>query len=253
MTLVLTEISEYGIIMGADSAVTSQTTSPGGQVGRRVLTGVRKLFPIPYFQAGVSCWGYGQIGNLDADIWLSDFIQRHKSESQTLQDFATQLQDELNRIIPPTQSGQGKAGFHLAGFVSRSGRLTTDFWHIHNGPSQFFSDIDPHVFNANHDLVGAIALGGYDHNNPYLIVRNGDYLFYATWWENFERILNATLRRQGITTPVPSLPGRAEYIRFQIRTISEIYSMSTLLPSIGGEISILTIDANDIRSFDRRA
>lgn len=253
MTLVLTEISQYGIVMGADSAVTCETPLPSGGTGRRVLTGVQKLFPIPYLQAGVSCWGYGQIGNFETDVWLSDFIRRHQGQSQTLQDFAMQLQDELNRIIPPTQSGQGEAGFHLAGFVSRNGRLTPDFWHIHNGPSQFFNNIDPHVFNANHDLAGAMAQGSYNHSTPNLIARNGDYLFYAAWWKDFEDLLKATLRQRGINIPLPSLEGRAEYIRFQIRTISEIYSMSTLLASIGGEISILAIDTSGTCSFYRRA
>jgi hypothetical protein len=250
MTLVITEISQYGIVMGADSAVTCQTCLPSGQTGNRVLTGVHKLLPIAYLQAGVSCWGYGQIGNIDSDIWLNDFILSHKGQSQTLQAFVTQLEVELNRIIPPTQSGQNEAGFHLAGFVPKNGRLTPDFWHLHNGPSQFFKNINTHVFNANHDLAGAIQLGSYNPNNPYFICRNGDYLFYAAWWESFEKLLNSTLRQSGINIPRPSLEGRADYIRFQIRTISHIYGMSTLLPSIGGEISTLTIDPGGIRSFD---
>ncbi len=251
MTLVLTEISSYGIVMGADSAVTCQTPLPNGQIGNRVLMGVQKLFPIPYLQAGASCWGYGQIGNIETDIWLGEFITRCQGQSQTLQAFATLLRDELNRIIPPTQSGQAEAGFHLAGFVLKNGRLP-DFWHIHNGPSQFFQNINTHIFNANHDLGGAITQGGYNPNNPYFIVRNGDYLFYAAWWEDFESLLNSTLRQRNINIPRPSLEGRAEYIRFQIRIISQIYGMSTLLPSIGGEITTLTIDSSGIRSFDIR-
>ena len=251
MTLVLTEISQYGIVMGADSAVTCETPLPGGSTGRRVLTGVQKLFPIPHLQAGVSCWGYGQIGNFETDIWLNDFIGRQQNRSQTLEEFAGALRDELNQIMPRTQSGKAEAGFHLAGFVNTEGSWEPDFWHVHNGPSQFFDNIDPYVFNANHDLAGAIAQGGYDRNNPYLIVRNGDYLFYAAWWEDFELLLNRTLRQRGINVPRPSLLGRADYVRFQIRTISGIYGMSILLPSIGGEITVLTIDANGIHSFDR--
>lgn len=253
MTLVLTEISSYGIVMGADSAVTYQTPLPSAQMGSRVLAGVHKLFLIPYLQAGISCWGYGQIGNFETDIWMSDFIRRHQGQSHALEEFAIQLKDELNRILPPTESGQAEAGFPLAGFVSRNRQLIPDFWHVHNGPSQFFANIDPHVFNANHDLAGAMAQGSYNHNDPYLIVRNGDYLFYAAWWEDFENLLSVTLRQRGINIPLPSLEGRAEYLRFQIRTISEIYKMSTLLSSIGGEVSILTIDASGIHSFDRRA
>lgn len=254
MTLVLTEISQYGMVMGADSAVTQKILLPNGRMESRVLTGVHKLLPVPYLQAGISCWGYGQIGNCETDIWLSDFIRRQQGQSQTLQGFATQLQDELNRVIPPTQSGQAEAGFHLAGFVCMDGGQAPDFWHIHNGPSQFFLNIDPHVFNANHDLAAAIERGKYDPNNRdrIYITRNGDYKFYAKWWENFEEVLTRFLRSQDIHVPKQSLQGRVEYVRFQIRSIREIYAMSTLLPSIGGQIITLAIDHNGIWSYEEK-
>jgi hypothetical protein len=43
MTLVLTEVSNFGIAMAADSAVTERIVKPNGNVTYRVLTGVRKL------------------------------------------------------------------------------------------------------------------------------------------------------------------------------------------------------------------
>lgn len=254
MTLVLTEISQYGMVMGADSAATCKTLLPNEQTGYRVLTGVHKLFPIPYLRAGISCWGYGQVGNFETDIWLGDFIRRQQRQSQNLQEFAIQLQDELNRIIPSTQSGEAEAGFHLGGFVDTDGGQTPDFWHIHNGPSQFFANIDPHVFNANHDLAAAIEQGIYDPNDrdKIYITRNGDYQFYAKWWENFEEVITKFLRSQGIHVPKQSLQGRVEYVRFPIRSISEIYAMSTRLPSIGGQIITLAIDLNGIWSYEEK-
>ncbi len=254
MTLVLTEISRYGIVMGADSTVTYETQLPTGERVSRILIGFQKLFPIPYLKAGVSCWGYGRIGNVDTDIWLNDFIQRHEGRVGTLREFAICLQDELRIIIGP-RSGQGECGFHLAGFAEERGLLVPDFWHIHNGASEYFRDVDATIFNANHDLAEAKALGRYDPNNPNIIyiTRNGDYQFYAVWWENFEEVVDEFLRAQGIQVPKPSLQGRIEYVRFQIRSISEIYRMSTRLPSIGGEISTLAIDTSGICSFNRRA
>jgi hypothetical protein len=254
MTLVLTEISQYGIVMGADSAVTCETQLPSGERGHRVLFGIQKLFPIPYLKAGVSCWGYGQIGNMDTDVWLNDFIQRLEGRVTTLREFALCLQDELRATIRP-QSGQSECGFHLAGFVEEQGRFVPDFWHIHNGPSEYFTNIDATLFNANHDLAAARAQGRYDPNNANMIyiTRNGDYQFYAAWWEAFERVIDNFLRGQDIQVPKPTLHGRVEYVRFQIRSISEIYGMSMLLPSIGGEIYTLAIDASGIRSFDRRS
>lgn len=254
MTLVLTEISPYGIVMGADSAVTCEIQLPGGSQGQRVLVGVQKLLPIPYLGAGVSCWGYGYIGNIQTDIWLNDFIQRHEGQLGTLQEFAFSLRDELRSIIG-SGSGQGECGFHLAGFIEEQGVPVPDFWHVHNGSSEYFKDVDPTIFNANHDLEAAIRQGRYDPNNPNIIyiTRNGDYQFYAAWWADFEQVLDNFLRKQGIAVPKPSLQGRVEYVRFQIRSISEIYRMSTLLPSIGGQISTLAINQSGIRSFDRSA
>ncbi|MBA7503150.1 hypothetical protein ES706_01758 [subsurface metagenome] len=254
MTLVLTEISRYGIVMGADSAVTCETQLPTGERVPRVLIGVQKLFSVPYLKAGVSCWGYGQIGDIETDVWLNDFIWRLEGQVGTLQEFARRLRDELRAIIGPG-SGQGECGFHLAGFVEEQGPLVPDFWHIHNGPSEYFRDIDATIFNANHDLAVARAQGRYDPSNPNMIyiTRNGDYRFYAVWWEAFEKVIDNFLRAQGIQVPKPSLQGRIEYVRFQIRSISEIYKMSTRLPSIGGEISTLAIETSGIHSFDRRA
>ncbi len=251
MTLVLTEVSSYGIVMGADSAVTLEVQLPDGSQGHRVLVGVQKLLPVTYLGAGVSCWGYGQIGDIQTDIWLKDFILRHDGHLGTLQEFAFSLQDELRGIIGP-RSGAAECGFHLAGFVEEQGVRVPDFWHIHNGPNDYFQDIDPLIFNANHDLEAAMREGRYDPNNVNMIyiTRNGDYKFYAIWWVAFEQVLGNFLRTHEIAVPKPSLQGRVEYVRFQIRSISEIYRMSTLLPSIGGQISALAIDESGIRSFD---
>lgn len=251
MTLVLTEISPYGIVMGADSAVTYKTQLPDGSETWRVLNGVQKLIPVVHLNAGVSCWGYGKIDSIETDIWLRDFIERHVADTKNLKQFALALQDEL-RQATGSKSGESKCGFHLAGYIrNEEENLMPDFWHIHNGPSQYFSNIDPRQFNANHDLAAAIRQGHYNPGNPaaIYITRNGDYQFYAVWWEAFEKVVNQFLRAQGIDVPKASLLGRVDYVRFQIRSISEIYHMSTLLPSIGGEISTLAIDSTGIRDW----
>jgi len=255
MTLVLTEISYYGIVMCADSEVTCETRLPNGSKTWRVLNGVQKLVPIVHLDAGVSCWGYGKIGDIDTDIWLTDFIKRHIDDTKNLEQFASTLQDELRQVIGP-RSDKSECGFHLAGYTrDKKGNLVPDFWHIHNGSNEYFKTIDPRQFNANHDLAGAIRQGRYrigDQINTY-ITRNGDYQFYAAWSEEFEKVVNKFLREQGIDIPKTSLLGRVDYLRFQIRSISEIYSMSTLLPTIGGGISTLAIDSTGIQLSEMKA
>lgn len=99
MTPITTLISEeFGIAMAADSAVTETVNLNTGEERHRVLTGVRKLQPVHYLQAGISCWGLGEIQRVPTDIWLENFI-RQNSNINTLNDFAISLQNELRRVV----------------------------------------------------------------------------------------------------------------------------------------------------------
>jgi len=54
MTLVLSEVSYFGVAMAADSAVTFGTG--------RVYIGAQKLLRVPQIDAGLSVWGRGTGG-----------------------------------------------------------------------------------------------------------------------------------------------------------------------------------------------
>jgi hypothetical protein len=45
---------------------------------------------------------------------------------------------------------------------------------------------------------------------------------------------------------------RAEYLRFQIRTVSGIYKLSNMFPLIGGPITTLTISSRGFESYETR-
>jgi hypothetical protein len=61
MTLIITELSNFGIAMVADSAVTFTEILPDGREASHVLNGAQKLQVIPYLKAGISVWGLGGI------------------------------------------------------------------------------------------------------------------------------------------------------------------------------------------------
>jgi hypothetical protein len=127
MTLVLTWLFPFGIVMGADSAMTYKDRYMIDHLGRRrplILTSGRKIFPIPKINSGISFWGDAVIGNRTTFEWISNFIYSHENQYNTLNDFAILLQDELRNIIPEITESEdsleyryGKRGFHLAGFV----------------------------------------------------------------------------------------------------------------------------------------
>ena len=242
--------------MAADTAVTIKSQLPNGNVAYRVLTGVRKLQLIPKLKAGVSVWGEGTIrvnANtiIDTDLWLADFIDRNSPNYASLNDFASLLETELRQIIPPINIAQnplGTIGFHLAGYVDYQGTPTPTFYHIHNGQSQTLASrgiaINPSIVNANHDLPPQIVIQNLS-RGANLIIRNGDFIIYAQLFNHLTSFLQALASQSGITIPHSrTLRERAEWLEFQIKTMSELYTHSNRhLPTIGGKIDTLLINA----------
>src|SRR5713226_2768391 len=76
----------------------------------------KKLFQIPYLEAGISYFGLAQIyprGKAQyLSDWLPKFIAKHSS-IHTLREFAFQLRDELHNIIPGAILEKNHSGFHL--------------------------------------------------------------------------------------------------------------------------------------------
>ncbi len=244
MTLILTELTRFGIAMAADSAV--KVVNPHTGLAQVVPGAAYKLQEVPYLNAGISCWGEGKIENVSTDQWLCGFIASNEGISN-LQDFANELARQLNDRIPSPPRGKGCLGFHLAGFEDFNGMPTPSFYHIHDGFCQTLAsrgiEIDTTRFNANHDVPPDIFL-----QNPGYLIRNGDIRFYAEIFASLERVF-AHLRPIGVLIPhSQDLEDRARYLIFQIKTVAEIYRLSNVLPGIGGEIHYLTINPEGYQS-----
>jgi len=129
MSLVLTELSEAGVAMAADSAI---SYIANGQIKRQVMW--VKLLKVPRISAGVSYWG--NIGRVTADRfdeWLESKIS--KGDYRDLRTFADWLAAELNiatgqRLIQNNEA----VGLHIAGITTWSdGKARPTFYHVHNG------------------------------------------------------------------------------------------------------------------------
>ncbi|MFH1701247.1 MAG: hypothetical protein ABIE07_11740 [Candidatus Zixiibacteriota bacterium] len=237
MTLVLTELNQHGISMAADSAVTFRVPLPDGGFKNRVLHGADKLQPVHHINAGISCWGLSSINGVDTDIWITDLIQRSRSTTSDLHSFASFLASELNSALPPNSQN---SGFHVAGFVQIGTTSLPAFYHVHNGISQYFTNINTSIFNANFDRSPQQYQPG-----QFYITRNGDYQFYAqffTYFQSFLQSLPLQPQLAGISIPSPDdLYTRARLLRLQIQTIAGLYDVSNLVPGIGGPITLLGI------------
>src|ERR1700710_1309500 len=132
MTLILTELTDHGIAMVADSMVTSTNMATGRS--HTTPNAAVKLQAVHHLSAGISCWGMGRINRIPTDEWLTNFITDN-TDCATLRALATALANELNAVVGPSVAGESRMGFHLAGFENYDGISTPSFFHIHDGPS----------------------------------------------------------------------------------------------------------------------
>jgi hypothetical protein len=254
VTLVLTELSNFGIAMAADTALTVRCLSADRRDIERVYYGAKKLLKILKINAGISWWGDASVNGIDTDTWLGDFIIAKEKEYNSLDEFAILLQDELRKYVSPIDVNKyprGTRGFHLAGFVENNGQKQPAFYHIHNGESTATDKkIDAKIINANFDCPPIKFLQHQQQKKTY-ITRNGDYEPYAVVSNMLKALVHEYLPAFKIQVPYPpSLEARTKYLRFQIKMMSELYKISDRIPCIGGEITTLAISSNGIEKYE---
>jgi hypothetical protein len=260
MTLILPEISGLGIAMAADSAVTEKVVTQRGTIEYKVLTGIRKLQAINKLNAGIAVWGEGDITiehdlKISTDRWLNEFIHTQEPNYENLDQFASLLRDNLKKYIKAIDAKMkplGSIGFLLAGFENYKGQLTPSLYHIHNGESQTQNSRglpvkNPNIVNANHDFPPEIVQQLLSEQKS-IITRNGDFTTYAALFEHIGTFLQDLPRFGGLTIPhLRNLRERAEWLKFQIRTMSELYRFSNLhTQTIGGKVDTLIITPQGI-------
>jgi hypothetical protein len=133
MTLILTQLSDAGIAMAADSKIGFLV---GGKLSSKV-TNWKKLLKVPRLKAAISYWGSpGLIVPSPArfDEWLEKKIET--GDYADLRSFADYLANEMNKAVggKPLSNDPWGTGIHVTGF----GKWPDDerrpiFYHIHNG------------------------------------------------------------------------------------------------------------------------
>jgi hypothetical protein len=235
MTLIITEISEYGIAMVADRALTETFRFRSGREYAKTLDGVHKLQPIPSLEAGISMWGRATFptsgGEAPLDLWLRDFI--HDNSSLTsLDDFAEKLTNELKLSLGGTRD---LMGFHIAGYVDSQGRKMPTVYHVRNNDGPY-GQLRIHDFVKGHDFPPRDIRSGETFE-----LRNGDFGPYALLSETIKRVGPTLQQVSGLAIPYPSLEGRLSYQAAWIRFISDIYDSSRALRTIGTSVIRLGI------------
>ena len=106
MTLILTELTKYGIVMVADNAITITCSAPDGTIKERSFKGLTKLFPIEKIQAGLSYWGWSTVKPFQKiqkgilfDWWINAFLIENNDEYSSLEELALLLEKELRKVF----------------------------------------------------------------------------------------------------------------------------------------------------------
>lgn len=259
MTLVLSEVSNKGVAMAADSAVTCDSG--------RVYLGAQKLQAVPQIAAGMSMWGLGSVGKEDTDVWLQRFIQTDVKSSMTLWDTARHLADRLNSEFGSV--APDRMGIHVCGFDQREGLRGPALYHVHNGHYEVGIDQGKFViiakecppireFRAHDDIPPQVWSGSRTPEGR----RNGDICVFAQMNEYLCRFLQEFQVATEFRFPYPdSLSSRGEYLRFWINITINLYRLSNLNPmvipwpatvgdaGIGGPVTVLTISDQGIQDF----
>jgi len=218
--------------MAADSAVTNQKGD--------VVHYTRKLHKIPRLSAGISHYGISMLDEkTPIDKWLADFTDEMANKDASRRTFASTLRDELNKREPRITD---TLGLHIAGFEeAQDGKKYPSFDRI-LGNGQFTLETEPpHKYP-----IGCRILK----SDPKNIIYD-DRAF-----NQFLKSLKSKSIAGGKPFQMPdpdSLRMRAEYLRFQIVTISHLYTLSNQPKLIGGPVTTLSISEDDFQDYETRA
>lgn len=245
MTLVLTQFTDKGIVMAADTMAT---------IGRRSYPNATKLYAIPELNAGVSVWGHSTTKE-SPDEWLSDFVHNKAGLFDSIDKFAQELETQAREDFEkqkskPQITGEPRAslGFHVAGYDDDEEER---FFNINN-KSEGGDAALVELGNASREAQKKIK------EHLMWIVRNGVWEDYAILFNHiagFSQELNSAIDFR-LPDP-PTLTNYAKYLGFQILLVSAIHELSSLSengsrPIIGGKIHVLMISPDGIVDGKRK-
>ena len=218
MTLLVTELSKYGVVMVAETGLPPLPARPLGcapETGRHAPM----VRAIPSLQAGVAAWGCRCVptdeGWVGVGAWLDGVLQRH-GDARDIGEFAVRLVQELSsapRLV------REPMGFHVAGYVMVEGEVLPALYHVRNSETDFHS-YHLHAFEVTLECPPK-HLG-----EEVLHSASSDIGGYGRLWAWAERELPAIERGAdpGLPLPQHSLDGEMASLIARVRYVSGLYA-----------------------------
>jgi hypothetical protein len=251
MTLILTQISKYGIIHASDSNLTEVWG------GRPVPAGEgKKTFELSSLNAGLTVAGAFTVGGEDMDRWMPKYIWRQSQKpGLTLGEFADNLASELKSTMHPKEKKKSSL-IHIAGYVEGDGEYYPEFYFVRNVTSMdakggYIID-ETGTFTVTEDfrrrdlleepLASEFPLGGYQ------VYVNGAPAGRASYWlihQYLDPILRAFWEDPMWKFRRPKSLREAEgFAKLYLAFIAALYNSSDYeAPAIGGDIQSYIIPA----------
>lgn len=239
MTMVVSEVSKYGIVMVGDSAVTKRSSS-----GVTVAADAVKVQYCKEANVGFALWGNAGTGLARMDFWLDKFILDQIKQNDPIEDIGKKLVDSLNNELTKSSKPWSDLvrGIHLAGYRNKLPVL----FHIHNG----HENEPPHELRLYRDFPD--DKGWSEEDYPSLLINNLYHLRNG-YHPLFGRLFNATLdyaaslrKDLNITFPQNNLKGRFEFYKLLVGFIAGTLIASGLHQAVNDTFSAIAFDQTGI-------
>jgi hypothetical protein len=253
MTLVLSEVSKFGVVMVADSAITTthpeeQKLPSGEPIPKYVRLGSAKIKQVQGLPIGISFYGMGRIGGIPTDVWMDDFLSHNIKVEHTLDDICNILAKDINEAFFRNKQND-LGGFHV-GAVLEPGTENAYpiLYHIFRGDQKEAF----HLQKDNPDGRGFTPQQWRDHlqRGYAYYLRTGLHEPFAVLQQNIFESIYALGEKYEIQIPHP--PGLSVHERFdrlQVGLMCDLVAMSNHTASVGRPISSLTISLNGHVTF----
>lgn len=261
MTFILTELSDFGIIMAADS---SETVTD--KTGRR-FQDCDKIIHFSDLNVGISTWGDAIVDNKNVNSWLEEKIKEFKQnknngnnlKNKYLKEVAEVIAENLNIAFP---NGESVLGLHIAGFSYSQchGELRPGIFHVHNHDENNIKEIKrcltPEHRNGQPKKFIAEKTKPILENGEVIHLRNGIYEEFALFFpalqgvkHTFINIIRSNHENMVNTNNLDFLKIEAESIANWVRLMCNTFNEAGLLPYVGKKVRVLALQKDNSRKF----
>ncbi len=246
MTIIISIVSDHGLIQASDSNVT--------RPGSSMASSDRKVFPLGFTDGALALAGTYEAWNERMDTWMPSCISDYAStDSPTQEGFAYYLKDRLNAGLTRPQRDMATM-IQIVGYVSDDDGVHPALHFVRNFSSintstGAYEDRRP-TFEVSEDFwnrdypaaksAGRLGLGRYW---SYFNGTPAGRIAFHHFGELFRGFLGDVWSQPNWRfRPPQSLDELASIIELQIRTIGTLYGMSDYpAPFIGGDPQLQTI------------